>query len=145
MAAKAGRPTEPAGNLGDILDLLAALLAASMIAFVRLGAPGVPRLLLSFGFAIFVPGRAIITNWPHLGRWSEAAMSMVFSLALLTLVTTVALWAHYWHPLGLTQVLAVLSLGGLAAGVVRRRRDRKSAGSAAPARSAASQRPGPRP
>ena len=141
MAARAGRPTDPSGNLGDVLDLLAALLAASMIAFVRLGAPGIPRALLALGFAIFVPGRAIITNWPRLGRWSEAAMSVVFSLALLILVTTVALWVRYWHPLGLTQVLAVLSLGGLAAGVRRRRRDRKRAGSTAPAAPAISQRP----
>ena len=32
-----------------------------------------------------------------------------------------ALWAHYWHPLGLFQAEAVLSLAALAAGLVRRR------------------------
>lgn len=132
---RSGEPADRAAGMGDILDLLAALLAASMIVVVWLGSAEVPRLLLSLGFAVFVPGRAIVANWPHMAIWSEAAISVVFSFASLILVTTVMLWAHYWHPLGLTQVLAVLSLAGLAVGVLRRRRDR----STAPAR-----RPDPR-
>jgi hypothetical protein len=130
MGVRAGRSADPAGGLGDILDLLAALLAASVIVFVWLGASGVPRVLLALGFTVFVPGRAIVTNWPRMASWSEAAMPVVFSLALLILVTTVTLWVHYWHPLGLAQVLAALSLGGLTVGVLRRhrRKDQRSAG-----------------
>jgi len=45
---------------------------------------------------------------------------MVFSLALLTLVATITLWAHIWHPLGLFQIEAWLSLAVLSIGIVRR-------------------------
>lgn len=127
MAVRTARHADPAGGLRDLLDLLAALLAAGVIVFVQLGASGVPRLLLSLGFTVFVPGRAIVTNWPRMANWSEVAMSVAFSIALLILVTTVSLWAGYWHPLGLAQVLAVLSLAGLAVGVLRRRRDHRRA------------------
>lgn len=134
MAIRPGRPADSAEGLRNILDLLAALLAAGTIVFVQLGASGVPRLLLALGFTVFVPGRVIVTNWPRMGGWSETGISVVFSLALLILVTTVTLWAHYWHPLGLTQVLAVLSLGGLAVGALRRRRleDQKNPSSNGP-------------
>lgn len=121
MAVRGERPADPVGGLRDMLDLLAAFLAAGVIVFVWLGASGAPRLLLSLAFTIFVPGRAIVTNWPRMASWSEAAMSVAFSLASLILVTTVTLWAHYWHPLGLAQTLAALSLAGLAVGAVRRR------------------------
>jgi hypothetical protein len=127
MAVRTRRPAPTAGDLGDSLDLLAALLAAGVIVFVWLGATGVPRLLLSLGFAVFVPGRAIVTNWPRVAGWSEAAITVAFSLAFLILVTTVALWTHYWHPLGLAQALAALSLAGLAVGVLRRRTDHRRA------------------
>jgi hypothetical protein len=51
-------------------------------------------------------------------------MPIVFSLALLTLVAMVTLWAHYWHPLGLFQVEAGLSLAALVTGIARRHRRR---------------------
>jgi hypothetical protein len=47
-------------------------------------------------------------------------MPVVFSLAALTLLAAVALWAHYWHPLGLFQAEAAASLAGLAVGLLRR-------------------------
>lgn len=81
---------------------------------------GVPRVVLSLIFLFFVPGRAIVSNWPELARWSEAAMSMVFSLTALALLATVALWMHEWHPLGLFQVEAVASVVGLVVGYLRR-------------------------
>jgi cation transport ATPase len=111
-------------QVGDALDLLAALIAVALIVLVSRGWTGPPRVLLALGFAFFVPGRAIVTNWRQTANWSEVAMPMLFSLALLTLVAMVALWAHYWHPLGIFQVEAVVSLALLGVGVARRHRRR---------------------
>ena len=115
-----------AWQVGDALDLLAALMAVALIVLVARGWTGPPRVLLALGFAFFVPGRAIVTNWRQTADWSEVGMPMLFSLALLALVAMVALWAHYWHPLGLFQVEAGLSLAGLGIGMVRRHRRRRS-------------------
>lgn len=107
-------------QFGDALDLLAALIAVALVILASRGWTGPPRVLLALGFAFFVPGRAIVTNWRQTAGWSEVGMSMLFSLTVLTLVATVALWAHFWHPLGLFQVEAWLSLAGLGIGVARR-------------------------
>jgi uncharacterized membrane protein len=109
---------------GDRLDLLAALLAVALLSASSLNGPAAPRILLTAAFTFFVPGRAIVTNWPMMARWSEAAMSMVLSVAVLTLLATVTLWAHAWHPIGLFQVEAGLSIAGLAMGLNRRNRSR---------------------
>jgi hypothetical protein len=82
--------------------------------------PGMPRILLSFAFLFFVPGRAIVSNWPVLAQWSEAAMSMVISLTVLALLATVTLWAHEWHPLGLLEAEGLASIVGLVLGTLRR-------------------------
>ncbi len=58
---------------------------------------GPPRVLLALAFAFFVSGRAIVSNWSRMGRWSEPAMSLVLSLAVLVLLTTVMLWIHAWY------------------------------------------------
>jgi uncharacterized membrane protein len=115
-------------QVGDMLDLVAGLIAVGLIVLVYAGWSGPLRILLALAFTFFVPGRAIVTNWHRIARWSEMAMSMVFSLALLTLVTTIALWTHNWHPLGLFQVMAWLSLVTLGVGVVRRPRMRPDTG-----------------
>ncbi len=113
-----------AWQVGDALDVLAALIAVGLIVLAYRGWTGPPRVLLALGFAFFVPGRAIVTNWRQTADWSAVAMPMLFSLAVLTLVAMVALWAHFWHPLGLFQIEAWLSLAGLGSGVVRRHRRR---------------------
>ena len=109
-------------RLGDVLDLLAALIAVGLIVLVYEGRASLPRILLALGFAFFVPGRAIVANWPRMAAWSEAAMPMVFSLAVITLTAMVALWAHEWYPLRLFLVEAELSLAGLGLAAVRRHR-----------------------
>ena len=81
------------------------------------------RLLLALLFTFFVPGRAIVSNWPRVARWSAVGMSIVFSLAALGLLATVTLWLGLWHPLALFIVEAVASLAGLIVGIIRRRRN----------------------
>ncbi len=77
--------------------MTAILLTVLLVALVFVGRYGPPRVLLALAFAFFVPGRAIVSNWSRMGRWSEPAMSLVLSLAVLVLLTTVMLWIHAWY------------------------------------------------
>ena len=107
----------------EVLDLLAALVALALLLFVFASGTGTARLLLTLVFTFFVPGRAIVSNWPRLADWSDLGMSIVLSLGTLVLLATVSLWVHFWHPVGLFKLVAVLSLIGLGVAILRRRRD----------------------
>lgn len=113
----------PAARRAELLDVLAAVIAVALLVLVAADASGPLRILLVLAFTFFVPGRAIITNYPRMARWSDLGTSIVVSLGVLAFLATVTLWARFWHPLGLFQVEAVLSLAGLAVGIVRRRRN----------------------
>ena len=112
----------PAAQRAEVLDVLAAVVAVALLALVAMDASGLPRILLVLVFTFFVPGRAIIANYPRMARWSDLGASIVVSLGVLAFLATVMLWAHLWHPVGLFLIEAVLSLAGLAVGIVRRRR-----------------------
>lgn len=113
---------QPHSGLNDVLDLAAVLIAGSLLILIYLGQSGIPRILLAVGFAFFVPGRAIVSNWRRMRAWSEVAMPMVLSLSLLTFLAMITLWAHAWRPMGLFQGEAWLSMAGVCAGVARRNR-----------------------
>ena len=113
----------PAARRAEVLDVLAAVVAVALLVVVAADASGPLRILLVLAFTFFVPGRAIITNYPRMARWSDLGTSIVVSLGVLAFLATVTLWVRFWHPLGLFQVEAVLSLAGLAVGIVRRRRN----------------------
>jgi len=127
MPGRQRQSASPQPRVDDAIDLLAAAVAAGLSAVAAVGHAGPARTLLTLGFACFVPGRAVVTNWPRLGAWSQAAVAMVLSIAIVTLLAMIALWAHAWHPLLLFQFEAGLSLAGLAAGVLRRHRRRSAA------------------
>lgn len=111
-----------------MLDIVAALIAGGLLALVVTDHVGPTRLLLALAFAFFVPGRAVVTNWQRIERWSAVGMSLVFSLAILTVLATVSLWLRAWHPLTLFGAEAVLSLIGLGIGASRRRLSRPGPG-----------------
>ncbi|MHB1593858.1 MAG: hypothetical protein ACYCO9_06275 [Streptosporangiaceae bacterium] len=115
-------PIQADHRFADVLDLLAGLVAVGLVIVTIEGHPSVPRVLLTLLFTAYVPGRAIVANWPAIARWSEVILAFVFSLAALGLAAMTALWAHYWHPVGLFQVEAGLSVVGLAFAGYRRRR-----------------------
>jgi uncharacterized membrane protein len=121
VASRSAEIRQPAARQANMLDVAAIVLSVLLIALVFADRSGPLRVLLTLAFAFFVPGRAIVGNWSRMGQWSEAAMSMVLSLAVLVLLTTVMLWIHAWHPLGLFQVVAGLSLVGLIISMARRR------------------------
>jgi hypothetical protein len=122
VASGVREASHSASQPSNVLDLFACLIAVGLLALFYLGGTGLPRILLALGFAFFVPGRAIVTNWPRMVNWSEVAMPMVLSLTLLTLLATITLWAHVWKPLDLFQAEAWLSLAGLCIGIGRRNR-----------------------
>jgi hypothetical protein len=116
--------THSASRPDNLIDVSAGLIAAGLLALVYLGASGILRILLALGFAFFVPGRAVVTNWPRMSGWSEVAMPIVLSLAFMTLLATITLWTHVWRPMDLFQAVAWLSLAGLCLGIARRNRRR---------------------
>ena len=114
------RDTSPtAFEVSEILDLSAILVTGGLLVLIYTGASGILRILLALVFAFFVPGRAIVTNWPRMALWSEVAMPIVFSLASLALLAAMSLWAGLWRPLDLFQAEAWLSLGALCFGFAR--------------------------
>jgi cation transport ATPase len=118
-----------------VLDLFAGVLAVALLEVEAEGGTGLLRVLLALAFTFFVPGRAIVANWRRLARWSDVGMSMVLSLAVLTLVAMVILWSKYWRPVYFFEGEALASLVALAVSIVRRHRRARSAGTgqAAPA------------
>jgi hypothetical protein len=118
------RSAGPVSPMRDLLDAAGVTVSVGLLGLIVDGATGPARILLAVAFAFFVPGRAIVTNWPRFAYWSEFGMSMVLSLALLALLATVTLWAHEWHPVGLFEVEAPLSAVALVVGMIRRHRGR---------------------
>lgn len=112
----------------DVIDLAAMVICASLLVLAAAQDAGLPRVLLAAAFTLFVPGRAVVTNWPRLAHWSQLGVSVVLSLALLALVATALLWARVWHPVGLFEIEASLSLVALGTGLTRRYRRRLSDG-----------------
>lgn len=106
----------------EVLDLLAAVITVLLIAIIYADRVGLGRIVLALGFVFFVPGRAIVANWPRMARWSEVAIPMVLSLAVTALFATAALWAHLWLPLRIFEIEAWLSLAALVFSILHRRR-----------------------
>jgi hypothetical protein len=115
-----------ADPLRDALDLAAVVVSVGLVGLVAEHATGAPRILLALAFAFYVPGRAVVANWQRIAYWSDFGMSLVLSLAVLTLVATVTLWAHEWRPVGIFEIEAVVSVVAVSVGMARRhRRDAK--------------------
>jgi hypothetical protein len=80
------------------------------------------RAVAALFFTLFVPGRAVVSNWPGIATRAPIALSVFFSLVLLTFFATVTLWLRIWHPLGLLEVESVISIVALLIGIFRRHR-----------------------
>jgi len=110
-----------ADQRAEVLDLFAAAIAVALLILVLADRTGAPRLILTSLFTFFVPGRAVVSNWPRMAGWADLAMCIAISLGLLVTIALVALWLHAWHPESLFAAEALLSLIGLGAGFIRRR------------------------
>ena len=105
----------------QVLDIAAAGIAVMLLIFVLGNGPGEVRLLLAMLFTFFVPGRAVVSNWPRMAGWADLAMCIAISLGLLLTIALIALWLHAWHPESLFAAEALLSLTWLSVGLIRRR------------------------
>jgi uncharacterized membrane protein len=88
----------------DVLDLAAVAVTAAVAVAVATGERSAFRTVVAIIFALYVPGRAVVSNWPGLAARSHIGLSILFSLSILTLLATVTLWLGYWRPLGLLEV-----------------------------------------
>lgn len=112
----------PEDQRAEVLDLIAVAIAVVLLLMVLASWPGALRVLFTALFTFFVPGRAVVSNWPRMAGWADLAMCVAISLGVLTLLALVSLWLRAWNPEGLFAVVALASLGALTAGIVRRRR-----------------------
>jgi uncharacterized membrane protein len=110
-----------AEQLAQVLDVVAAGIAIMLLIFVLGGRTGEARLLLTVLFTFYVPGRAVVSNWPRMAGWADLAMCIAISLGLLITIALIALWLRAWHPESLFVAEALLSLIGLGVGFIRRR------------------------
>ena len=121
MPAAESDPVIDAEERAQVLDVAAAGIAVMLLIFVLSGRTGELRLLLTVLFTFFVPGRAVVSNWPRMAVWADLAMCVSISLGTVVLLALVTLWLHAWHPESLFAVEALLSLIGLGVGFIRRR------------------------
>ncbi|MGH3166055.1 MAG: hypothetical protein ACRDN0_09195 [Trebonia sp.] len=121
MSVWSSGPSAPAARRAEILDLAACCVTLGLLLLVAVDFSAALRLLLAVAFTFFVPGRAIVSNWPRVAHWSAVGMSVGFSLGALALLATFALWTGFWHPLTLFVAEATISLAGISIAIVRRR------------------------
>src|SRR6202012_6140353 len=113
----------PAGRRSIRLDAAAGLIALALILLVAVDFSEPLRLVLALLFTFYVPGRAIVSNWPRIERWSGVGMSVVFSLGAFIWLAALALGAGLWHPWPLFLVESVASPAGLGVVWALRHRD----------------------
>jgi len=116
----------------DMIDMGCVAVSVAVAVAVATGERSAFRVVVGVVFALYVPGRSIVSNWPRLAARSNVAASVLFSLSILTLLATLTLWAGYWHPLGLLEIECVAAGVALFTALLRRRRA-DQAGAAVPA------------
>lgn len=116
---KAGTDIARSDSLDVVFDAACLLVSVALITILGVGGRSAVRDVVAVLFTVFVPGRAIATQWPAMARHAPVATSVILSLTLLALLATVTLWLHFWHPLGLAEVEAVVAAVALAVQLVR--------------------------
>lgn len=104
----------------DLLDVACIALSALTAVALATNEHNFACSVAAFIFVLFIPGRAIVSNWPEIAVRSVTAVSILFSLALNTLIATVALWAHVWHPAVIIEAECALAIAALVVGILRR-------------------------
>ena len=114
----------------DLIDVGCVAVTIAVAIAVATNERNAFRAVVGVVFALYVPGRAIVSNWPRMAARSQLAAPVLFSLSILTLLATLTLWAGQWHPLGLLEVECVVVGITLFAALWRRRRADRLAGTA---------------
>ena len=105
-----------------LIDMGCVAVTVAIAVAVAAGEGGAFRAVVGLVFALYVPGRSIVSNWPTMAARSNVAASVLISLSILTLLATLTLWAGYWHPLGLLEIECVAVGLALFTALLRRRR-----------------------
>ncbi|MGA2306255.1 MAG: hypothetical protein ABSH29_19040 [Acidimicrobiales bacterium] len=105
-----------------LIDMGCVAVTVAIAVAVAAGEGGAFRAVVGVVFALYVPGRSIVSNWPTMAARSNVAASVLMSLSILTLLATLTLWAGYWHPLGLLEIECVAVVVALFTALLRRRR-----------------------
>ncbi len=106
----------------DLIDMGCVAVTVAVAVAVATSERGAFRAVVGVVFALYVPGRSIVSNWPTMAARSNVAASVLISLSILTLLATLTLWAGYWHPLGLLEIECVAAGLALFTALLRRRR-----------------------
>ncbi len=101
-------------------DWLALVIASALAVVVLLGIDGVARVLLALGFVTYVPGRAVVANWPAAQARSQLALPVILSLSIVTLSATIGLWLQAWEPIAQLAVLTAASIVAISVAIARR-------------------------
>jgi hypothetical protein len=80
------------------LDVASVAVTCALGLAVVLDVSGSPRVLLALAFTVYVPGRAIVANWPTARARSEFALPIPLSLSVVTGVAVLSLWLRAWNP-----------------------------------------------
>lgn len=97
--------TRPQVRYADV-----AVLASTTAMLAMLPLPAALRAILLAVMVFAGPGSAILT-WVYVPPRARIAALPVLSLALVTLVTTAAMWGYQWSPRWITTVVALAGLG----------------------------------
>lgn len=122
MSRSVAANTRTAFAGSDLIDIACVAVTAAVAVAVATNERSVIRSVVAVIFLLFVPGRSIVSNWPVVAERSQLAVSVLFSLTVLTFAATVTLWSNFWHPLGLLEVECGITIVALFAAILRRRR-----------------------
>ena len=117
-------PTVASRPVRDALDVASLFVIVTLLTLLLLGGSSPLRAVMALAFTVFVPGWAVVSNL-RITRQVHVALAVVLSLAILGLVATVLLWAHYWHPVGLGEVECFIAFGLIVVSLFRRGRSRR--------------------
>lgn len=118
-SVEAGARTAFVGH--DLIDVACIAVTVAVAVAVAANERNAIRAATAVVFSLFVPGRCIVSNWPRMATRSSVAVSVLFSLTILTLAATVTLWCNFWHPLGLFEVECAIAMAALFTAIYRRR------------------------
>lgn len=107
-------------DVHDFVDAFSVAVSVALVVVIARHGPVALRLGLLIPFVLFIPGWSVVTNSIALKSRAPVTLSVLVSLALLTIVSTVPLWFHYWRPLGTCQIYAAAASCVTVLGFVRR-------------------------
>lgn len=123
----AAGPAVASRRAREAIGVASLFVIVTLLTLLVLGGIGPLRAVMALVFAVFVPGWAVVSNLRGTGQ-GQVALAVALSLAILGLVATALLWAHFWHPVGLGEVECVVAAGLVVVSLFRRDRSRRSEG-----------------